>query len=234
LLVDVVRDSLDGFDDADAIGTFYGVSNAPPRLSSLPRPSRSDWFSLGSPFARKLLAESMLAWASGNSLTEGRCSRAWSSSSCRECIVLEEGTGGRGTGRFGRKLVMYNLGSSQRRRCTRSGQDAHTSCSFCRIFSNTRGHSDLSSCVSQETRVMVEQDTRLTCRWSRREPPAPESRRSLTWPSCAVQTSIAKWSHVSNLADMEMPRLPSHIVLLHVTVTTAMVWSCVISLILCC
>lgn len=34
--------------------------------------------------------------------------------------------------------------------------------------------------MRQGTRVMVEQETRLTYRWSRREPPAPESRRSLT------------------------------------------------------
>jgi len=30
---------------------------------------------------------------------------------------------------------------------------AHTLCSFCNMFSNTRGHSDLSSCV-RETRVI--------------------------------------------------------------------------------
>jgi hypothetical protein len=89
------------------------------------------------------------------------------------------GLGGGGAFGVGNSLCTILVQVSDRG-CTRSRRDAHTSCSFCKIFSNTRGHSDLSSCVSQETRVMVEQDTRRTCRWSRREPPAPESRRSLT------------------------------------------------------
>jgi hypothetical protein len=41
---------------------------------------------------------------------------------------------------------MYDLGASQSKLSCRKSE-RHTLCSFCKIFSNTRGHSDLSSWV---------------------------------------------------------------------------------------
>lgn len=77
------------------------------------------------------------------------CGRAESSFEGRMTGAAGIETGGlSGGGAFGvGNSLCTILVQVSDRGCTRSRRDAHTSCSFCRIFSNTRGHSDLSSCV---------------------------------------------------------------------------------------